>query len=90
LKQKIKRLPLKRQQDGAKGKHNVSRCPSAALVAPAVAPDRQGRPITNPASDVTKRFERPGGGRQATDVAIAANVLKRMLELGRSNYIRII
>jgi hypothetical protein len=29
-------------------------------------------------------------GRQATDVAIAVNVLNRMLELGRPNYIRII
>ena len=29
-------------------------------------------------------------GRQATDVAIAVNVLNRMLKLGRPNYIRII
>jgi hypothetical protein len=29
-------------------------------------------------------------GRQATDVAIAVNVLNRMLELGRPNYVRII
>ena len=28
-------------------------------------------------------------GRQATEVAIAANVLDRMLELGRPNYVRI-
>ncbi len=29
-------------------------------------------------------------GRQATEVAIAVNVLNRMLELGRPNYVRII
>jgi hypothetical protein len=29
-------------------------------------------------------------GRQATDTAIAVNVLNRMLELGRPNYVRII
>ena len=29
-------------------------------------------------------------GRQATDVAIAVNVLNRMLELGRPNYVRIV
>ena len=29
-------------------------------------------------------------GRPATDVAIAVNVLNRMLELGRPNYVRII
>ena len=28
-------------------------------------------------------------GRQATEVAIAANVLNRMLELGRPDYVRI-
>jgi hypothetical protein len=28
-------------------------------------------------------------GRQATEVAIAANALNRMLELGRPNYVRI-
>jgi hypothetical protein len=30
------------------------------------------------------------GGRQATDIAIAVDVLNRMLKLGRPNYIRII
>jgi len=29
-------------------------------------------------------------GRQATDVAVAVNILNRMLELGRPNYVRII
>jgi hypothetical protein len=29
------------------------------------------------------------GGRQATEVAIAADVLNRMLELGRPEYVRI-
>ena len=29
------------------------------------------------------------GGRQATEVAIAADVLNRMLDLGRPNYVRI-